>query len=288
MLLSREERRQDALSVHTLMPSEVTTDEQEATFLYSQILSEIFINIKYEKAEDVEVGLHETAAELRDLYAKNQSEIEKINLFERTYTSKTPVKWYTGDSAVYRVVNEALREQKTETLYNVRYYIKDLHRQLTQMHKQWKSSLSERQITLYRGTVWPESQFEKQLRSNIGGLLSFSSFTSTSLDRTLCDVIYGNCSGQLGKSGIVFEVKVDLDTCQWPCANITSESHYGDAEQEILFTMGTVFRIVSVEPKQEKGTFKFSLEPHCVFFPMLLYKTQSSDCRLFETERHFA
>jgi hypothetical protein len=252
-----EKSQQDVFAVHTLTSSEVSTDEQEARFLYSQILSEIFVDIKYETAADVEAGLHETAAELRELYAQDEKEIEKIDQFEQTYKNKTPVTWYTGDSAVYRVINEALREQNTETLYNVRYFIKDLHRQLTQLYQQWKSSLSNRQIIVYRGTVWPESQFEKQLRRNIGGLLSLSSFTSTSLEATLCEV-YGDCAGQLGRSGIFFEIKINLDTSPWPCAKITNYSAFGDAEQEVLFTMGTVFRIVSVEPKQEQGMFYIS------------------------------
>lgn len=227
-----------------------STDEQEACFLYAQILIEIFLNMTYETDKDIDDVEHEMVAEFRRYYTDNKKSLQDIDQFQETYSQYSPVWWYSADLFVYRVVNKALRTQNTATLYNLRYFIKHLHEALVELHQDWATGSAVRHLTVYRGSVWPDVEFEKKLYKNIGGLLSLSSFTSTSLKRTVPQIL-GDAGRQQGQCGVLFEMDIDLDNCKWPCANISNIGVFGDAEQEILFSMGTVFRIQSVDQESD-------------------------------------
>jgi tetratricopeptide (TPR) repeat protein len=91
-------------------------------------------------------------------------------------------------------------------------------------------------------------EFEK-LKSSESGLLAFNNFLSTTKDRTLA---YGFAFGTIGSTdmvGILFQMTIDPEIKSSPFASIENFSHFqGDqSEEEILFSMCTVFRIGQIK-----------------------------------------
>ena len=178
---------------------------------------------------------------LREQYYGNNPDLLVIEEFLRDYSSDRAIWWYTRECFLYRILNKALRIQDTEILYKFRFFIKDLHLQIKNLSSE--VTYDTQTITVYRGQGILNDEFEK-LRTNIGGLLSIHGFWSTSLDPELPSLLVPSDEPDI--QGVLFKILIDTnlrDTT--PFANITLKSHF-QIEKEILFSMGSVFRILSV------------------------------------------
>ncbi|CAF1153702.1 unnamed protein product [Adineta ricciae] len=111
--------------------SRFSTNDQntlDPTFMYCQILKEIFLDMEYGK--EAKQNLVELC---RKEYATSIVGLRVIAEFERDYDKHTPVWWYTRDCFVYRMLNKALRTHHIEVINKFAFFIKDLHRQLEQL-----------------------------------------------------------------------------------------------------------------------------------------------------------
>jgi hypothetical protein len=94
---------------------------------------------------------------------------------------------------------------------------------------------------VYRGQGLSTADFDK-LQKTTGGLMSFNNFLSTSKVR---EVSLGFAQGVLGKTdtvGILFKMTVNPLVSSTNFAAIREFSYF-NTEEEILFSMHTVFRI---------------------------------------------
>jgi tetratricopeptide (TPR) repeat protein len=242
--------------IASIAESEQNNNQQEASFMYSRLLNEIFIDMETTEQEvnalkklfyprAYTFQLNESKMELceffREEYHGNNADLVVIDEFERDYSSDRAIWWYTRECFLYRLLNKALRIQDSEILYKLRFFIKDLHLQIKQLSS--KFTFNSSMITLYRGQGMLNNEFER-LRQNIGGLLSIHSFWSTSLNPEVPSLLVP--SNEPDAQGILFQILIDRqarDTTSF--ANIESISHF-QTEKEILFSMGSVFRILSV------------------------------------------
>jgi len=80
-------------------------------------------------------------------YAGNTSGLRDIDEFDRDYDLHSPAWWYTRDIFVYRILNRALRDQNNEIICTMGFFVRDLHKQIEQLHS---ASLHEK-LTIYRG-----------------------------------------------------------------------------------------------------------------------------------------
>lgn len=138
------------------------------------------------------------------------------------------------------MLNKALRTHQYDILYLLRVFIRHLHDEIAAQQKTQNID----QKTLFRGLGMDKADFD-QLRKNEGGLLSISNFLSTSADREIGLRFAREALQDRRKVSILMEIKVDKNT-MIPVANITDFSAY-KAEQEWLFSMGSVFRVGSLE-----------------------------------------
>src|ERR1700735_1637337 len=86
----------------------------------------------------------------------------------------------------------------------------------------------------------------KKLKKSIGGLLSFNNFLSTSTNR---DVSVRFAQRSLDKDDLVailFEIHIDPAIRTVPFASLNGISYY-PSENEILFSMHSIFRILDIE-----------------------------------------
>ena len=157
--------------------SQKKLDQLEPSFMYTQIMKEILLTIKFEK------HIQEYIKYCRDAFADNQAEMNKIKKFEREYNDKTPIWWYTYECFLYPMLNRALRLLDGDIIVQMGFFISDLHRHIVQLHQeQFGGASSNTTFKVYRGQGMLVTEFEK-LQQTKGGLLSFNNFLSTSKKR---------------------------------------------------------------------------------------------------------
>ncbi|CAF0900291.1 unnamed protein product [Didymodactylos carnosus] len=252
------------------------------SFIYAQLLNEIlleFSNTERSKKEMIDF--------CREQYSDNEDELHVISEFETSYVSENAIWWYKKECFLYRLINKALRTQDVDTLYNLKYYIQDLHKQIERKHYEFlnteriqDTSVRRRRpsalrcllcqcsrdtlhskhvietLTVYKGFGMPLDEF-KSLKKKIGGFASIQTFMSTNRDESVARTFASKSIGKAGKIPALLKIEVDIERCKTPFADVQTQSEF-KYETEILFTTGTVFRIKSF--RLEEGVWNISLE----------------------------
>jgi len=128
-----------------------------------------------------------------------------------------------------------------DTIINMGFFIHDLHQQIQQLYQKQIGSYHGKSFTVYRGQGLLTVDFEKFVKSK-GGLMSFNNFLSTSTQQ---EVSLGFAKIALTKTdmvGILFKMTIDPLVSSAPFASIREFSYF-ETEEEILFSMHTIFRI---------------------------------------------
>ncbi|CAF3916699.1 unnamed protein product [Didymodactylos carnosus] len=227
-------------------------NKQEASFMYFQLLVEILTQFNHKES---------TKQELIDLcrmdYGGNNTQLNTIDQFYKTYSKEQAIEWYTKDCFLYRMLNKALRTQDIGMIFKLGFFIKDLHKELHNLQTTSTTPLG-RTITVYRGLGIPNKDFES-LQKKVGGLLSMNSFLSTTAQEAVA-VRYARSSlDRSDITSVLFEMMVDTEKCRQPFANIKTVSTFS-TENEILFSVGTVFRIISIKKLRKEDVWNVHLE----------------------------
>ncbi|CAF4966875.1 unnamed protein product, partial [Rotaria sp. Silwood1] len=125
----------------------------------------------------------------RLMYRNNEAELNRIDEFDKKYTHDPDsgkgkaIFWYTRDSFVYRLVNQALRTGDPDLIHPYRFFINDLYSELLSIHRQDIGS-DEEDFVVCRGQGLTQPECTS-LQSSVGQLVTFASFISTTVDREL-------------------------------------------------------------------------------------------------------
>ena len=217
---------------------ENTGNRLDASFMYTQIMKEIFLSINFQQQH-----IDEFLEHCREALSGNEKQLEYVEKLARKYRQHTPIWWYTCECFLYPMLNRALRTMDVDLIIKLGFFINDLHRQIEQLHlKQCGSHGFNKPFTVYRGQGMIRDDFEKLL-ANKGGLLSFNSFLSTSKDRsTSFDFAY-RALADTQLVGVLFVMSIDSARSNTPFASVTDIGYFQKQEEEVLFCMHTVFRI---------------------------------------------
>jgi len=132
----------------------------------------------------------------------------------------------------------------------MRYFIHDLHNQLDQLQSSFIQSLNgQKRIILYRGQTISKNQFD-ETKENFDGFISMNSFLLTTEDEEVAIVYSGN--GKMANPdeiSVIYEMLIDTNSRSTPFAKIKT---FNPHEEEILFPMGSVFRIGKVKELRER------------------------------------
>ena len=217
--------------------------------MYTQIFKEILLNMEYDQQS---VKNFTTYCREGDYGTSDD-----INRFENEYSKKSAVWWYTASPFVYPMLNAALRLMEAETIINMGFFIHDLHNQIQQLYRQQLDTYRGESFTVYRGQGLAIEDFEK-LQKTKGGLMSFNNFLSTSTDRGTSFAFAKSASTVTNKIGILFKISIDPSVSSTPFARIREISHF-EEEEEILFSMHTIFRVVEIT-ELRRGTSLFQMD----------------------------
>jgi tetratricopeptide (TPR) repeat protein len=242
------------------------------SFMYTQILKEILLSIHFEQKHFVEFIDY-----CRDMLADNEAQLKNVDKLQREYRDEMSIWWYTYECFLYSMLNRSLRVMDVDIIIKIGFFICDLHRHIEHLHKQqFVSQNSDNRFTVYRGQGMLKPDFE-QLSNNKGGLISFNNFLSTSKNRSLSLLLADGNQANPVLVGILFVMTIDPSTSSASFASVNAVSQFGE-EDEVLFSMHTVFRIGDITP-MDKNYRLFQVEL------TLTNDNDASLCRLMDRIR---
>ncbi|CAF1496348.1 unnamed protein product [Adineta steineri] len=208
-------------------------DELDQSFMYTQLLKETILDIKHDdNAKKAFTDFCLTRL------VENDLRLEPLQQFEKNYDNHSPIWWYTKEAFVYSILNKALRTQDTEMMIKMAFFLRDLHAEIKYKHSQTSHTTN---LTVYRGQGINTIDAEK-LKNNKGGLFSFNSFLSTSTDQQVSLMFADSARENRDLIGILFRMTIDPSISSTPYVSVSDITQFND-EEEILFSMHTIFRI---------------------------------------------
>lgn len=217
-----------------------------ASYFYLKLLINILIHIK-SSPNDINEFIEACAKE----YVGNSIKLKEVHNVYSNYKPTDALCWYTKPTFLYTELNRALRVRNGNLISLYRFFIRDIHNQL--ITNQCKKS-----VRVYRGQLISKYELKRMYESE-GRLIAMNSFLSSSFDRDSANFFLGSPQdAQETKKQklipVLFEIYAEPEIASItgnPFADITPFSHFAEAEQEILFMIGSVFRLSKV--RQEMG-----------------------------------
>jgi tetratricopeptide (TPR) repeat protein len=198
-------------------------------FIYSQLLIEYLLHSK-----TISTDQKELISLCKDEYKGNENELNIIREFENDYSSDRALWWYTRETFVYRLLKKAFRMQNIDILLIFRFFIRDIQR-LIEQNKCTNS------LCVYRSYLMSIEEIEL-VKNSLGEFLSINGFFSTNIHREQAISYLNNSDITNDLEKVLFEIVADPHR---PFCNITSFSYFS-GEEQILFTLGAIFRLVSI------------------------------------------
>lgn len=187
------------------------------------------------------------------------SELSNVDELENFYDSEQAIQYYTRTWFLFRTINSICATENMQDIYKFRVYISDLHKKLAELDQEQERDLTKSCIEdqrLYRGKSIAGSVLQ-QLIDNKDGLISINGFLSTTIDYEVALKSAGHLdTKETGMRSTLFLVKIHRKVSQ-PYAYIRSKSIMPD-ELEVLFSLGTIWRIVSTKIDKELCTVELT------------------------------
>jgi hypothetical protein len=199
-------------------------------------------------ADDEHGDKNDFLMQCRQEYSNNRLILSKINEFELNYCSEQAIYWYTQDTFVYRIVNKALRSKNVQMINKCRFFIRDLHRQTLHTHQiKYQRDIVQPPQVYFPGLTLSPKDLDKLAVSK---LITFNSFISASSFREVAMMFADNA---------LLQIEVNNRTGLHAIFHSISEfSHFKD-EEEILFSIGNVFRVEEIHWCTKKSLWEIKL-----------------------------
>ncbi|CAF4091610.1 unnamed protein product [Adineta steineri] len=222
-------------------------DQLDPSFMYTQILKEILLTIDFEDKH-----IKEFITYCRETFVENEYELHNIEKFERDYHDQRPIWWYTYQYFLYSMLNQALRQMDVDIIIRMGFFINDLHRDIQRLHsEQFHSQKSGKIFTVYRGQCLSKEDFTEMTKTK-GGLLSFNNFLSTSTNRDVSLCFAPQAATNPDLVGILFVMSINPTDSTTSFASVSDVSYF-HMEDEVLFSMHTIFRIEDIIPMDQNN-----------------------------------
>jgi tetratricopeptide (TPR) repeat protein len=249
--LAAQDCDQNSVSISFLRTNDGASSQNlnqlDQSFMYTQLLKEILLTIDFKQGH-----MNEFITYCRVQLAGNAIELKNIDRLQREYHCHQPIWWYTYDCFLYSMLNRALRMMEVDIIIKMGFFMRDLYQHITALHtEQYAGYNHSNSFIVYRGQGLCRTDFE-QLKEMKGGLLSFNNFLSTSKNRNVSLAFAQRTAAMSNLVGMLFVMKIDPSMSATPFANVSNVSYY-QTEEEILFSMHSVFRIGQMKQIDENS-----------------------------------
>lgn len=223
---------------------------ESARFVWQQLLIDILIKTPYNDQSKTDM-----LDECRIQYKDNSSVSQSIEEFDKTYKSTEALTFYTKDSFLYRLFNQALRTENIDLLFIFRFVLADMYSQLQKLYfDQFLNNPyhADSRFIVYRGQLMKITELD-QIKNNIGRLISVNVFLSTT-EKYEVAVMYSGSNPNHQEPNmltVIFEIEVNLthDATKRPYASLKHLSQFSE-EDEILLSVGSTFHIIDVQDRR--------------------------------------
>ena len=244
----------DNVVITSASSSSPSSTHIEPTFMYSLLFKEIVLELKFDNEKKEIKDLVDYVRNLK-VYVDNEEELAIIDEFAREYQGNVdnkPIWWYTKECFTYHLLNKALAKLDVVTLLKMSIFMRDLHKNIEQLHQQQLHKNRDKSVTLFfRGKVMEKTEFESKIQPN--GLISFNNFLSTTDDRRVALHFISEAFKKptnKSKTGILFKMIIYSSVKSAPYASIAQYSYFM-TENEVLFSTHTVFRVQEINEVEE-------------------------------------
>ncbi|CAF1136990.1 unnamed protein product [Adineta steineri] len=222
-------------------------------FLHSQLFMEALVDVLNDGLVDSPQNRDKFIQVCSLQQQSNQNQLKLVDEFKDTYEADYAIWWYTRESFLYTLLNQAFRVENITMLLLCRFFIRDIHQRISDLGE--LTSVNEN-MTCYRGQLMSRDEIDL-LRRSVGSIISMKTFFSTTLNKqnALIRVDVPDHNSSVNNiEPVFFEITIQCNKLYMrePFANISAESSFPD-EQEILFSIGSLFRINEV--LNEEGKF---------------------------------
>ena len=239
-------------------------DKQGFRFLLFQSLIEALLHIPY--TEENFTHMWNVCCADSKLH---QKDVENLRRIKREYNLQKAIYYYTQPSScLFRLINRAFRMEDVERIYRFGCYIVDLHHELKRLSDEQNTDTHSCRKTLYRGQRY-SSEVLQQFKDHVGHLISIHGLFSTTKCCDVANLFAGMEASDDGYHSVVFEINMDPTTTPLvrPYANI-SQLAANQYEEEVLFFMGFVWKLESIEKKTENQWY-IKLQSCTTFDPQM-------------------
>jgi tetratricopeptide (TPR) repeat protein len=230
-------------------------DTLDCSFMYTQILKEILLTIDFEQ-----IHFNEFILYCREQIVDDTTERKNIDKLEKEYHAHQPIWWYTYPCFLYSMLNKALRIMDVNLIVKMGFFVHGLYNHITALHAEQYGGKKRHShpFIVYRGQGLSPIDLE-QMKKTSGGLISFNNFLSTSLDRAASFAFADSNQDDRNLVGILFEITIDPSISSSSFANVKNVSSF-EQEEEILFSMHSVFRIGQVKQIEDNNDRLWQVE----------------------------
>ena len=223
-----------------------STTELNGNFIHSLLLIDV------QRMKSIESDKQQLIQLCKKEYRTNNMELILVREFEKYYRADKALWWYTRDSFLYRVLNKALRIQNIDLLFLLRFVIRDIYQQL-------KLYQHQSPIRVFRGQVMSIDEL-KTLRKSINNFISINSYFSTSTNPHQALSFLNSSIITSDLCRILFIIHADPRLVKSkPFADISSLSYFSN-EREVLFMIGSIFRLTKIEKLKDKDIVTIYME----------------------------
>jgi len=131
-----------SMSIHNAnINDRQSTSDLDGRFVHSQLLIDCLLRM-----QSTTTDINEFISLCLNENHENEEILKIIKEFQETYSSDLSIWWYTRDTFLYDLLNKSLRVQDIDSLFGLRFIIRDIEQQLRQ--NQYSSA-----VRLYRGQL---------------------------------------------------------------------------------------------------------------------------------------
>ena len=233
----------DCIDIAVYNEHGASTRDLDGQFVHSQLLIDCLLRMA-----PADTDKDELVAVCMKKLKGDPEEVRIIREFKSTYLSNQAVRWYTRDTFLYRMLNKALRTQDIDLIFLFRFFIRDIQKLL-----QKNQCLDKCRV--YRGQ-WMATIELDRLRNSIGKLISVNSFFSTSKSKKRALAFIDD---ENDLPAVLFEIDISSRAPESrPVGDISKISYY-EIEQEILFMLGSIFRVQHIAEKSSEDYWTITL-----------------------------
>ena len=238
----------------TLLDSKIQKSTRDSvSALWFQLLLDIL-----KKLPHTDQAKNEMLDKCAEYYQSCLRELQKIQQFREEYIPSKAIQWYTSECFLYKLLNKALRSEDIDLLYLFRFYIVDLCSQLEDEHNKQNSD-NKNELILYRGQIISSNEL-KLIKDNSDMQISTNSFMSTTKNPNIALTFVADFKDTQQWKRVLFQIKIYPNLKSVIYADISKLSQNED-EEEILFNLGTEFKILSVFYDDKLNTWKIEMIP---------------------------